>query len=104
MQDFKTPPDHINFLAKKLFGDCGKIIDGSIAYIKANGGGPTTPHTHPYSHLFIVFSGEVTIRTEDGDIVLRENESYLVDGTKMHSVWNNLNSTAIMVGISVVPE
>ena len=31
MKEFITPPDHIHFLAKKLFADCGEIIDGSIA-------------------------------------------------------------------------
>ncbi len=30
MKEFITPPDHIHFLAKKLFADCGEIIDGSL--------------------------------------------------------------------------
>ena len=30
---FMTPPEHVNFEAKKLFGSMGRIIDGSIAYI-----------------------------------------------------------------------
>lgn len=34
MKEFITPPDHIHFLAKKLFADCGEIIDGSIAYLE----------------------------------------------------------------------
>lgn len=28
---FVTPPAHINFLAKKLFAECGNVIDGAIA-------------------------------------------------------------------------
>ena len=46
MQDFMTPPKYVNFRAKKLFGEMGRIIDGSIAYIDLNGGGPTELHTH----------------------------------------------------------
>lgn len=37
---FMTPPNHVNFEAKKLFGEVGQIIDGSIAYINLKGGGP----------------------------------------------------------------
>lgn len=36
--NFVTPPEHINFLAKNLFGNCGEIINGSIAYLEPNGG------------------------------------------------------------------
>lgn len=45
MKEFKTPPNHKNFLAKKLFESMGEIIDGSIAYIDLNGGGPIKKHT-----------------------------------------------------------
>ena len=41
MSDFMTPPKHVKFRAKKLFGEMGCIIDGSVAYIDLNGGGPT---------------------------------------------------------------
>ena len=45
MSDFMTHPKHVNFRAKKLFGEMGRIVDGSIAYINLNGGGPTELHT-----------------------------------------------------------
>lgn len=45
LSDFITPPNHINFLAKKLFWDCGEIINGSIVYLEPNGGGPAELHT-----------------------------------------------------------
>ena len=44
-EGFITPPNHTNFLAKKLFGSVGEIIDGSIAYIDLQGGGPIEKHT-----------------------------------------------------------
>ncbi len=40
-KDFITPPNHINFKAKKLFDNIGEIIDGAIAYIAPSGGGPS---------------------------------------------------------------
>lgn len=42
MNEFVTRPNHEKFLAKKLFESIGEIIDGSIAYIDLNGGGPKT--------------------------------------------------------------
>lgn len=103
MENFKTPPDHIAFLAKKLFGECGRIIDGSVAYIEPGGGGPAHPHTHEHSHLFIVVSGEIVIRTLTEDFVVKPNESRLVPGTTEHSVWNNSTEKAVVIGISVIP-
>ena len=101
MTEFITPPNHVNFLAKKLFANSGEIIDSSIAYLEANGGGSTELHTHEHNHLFIVVKGEAKINFSDRHVIIHENESHLVQGTMPHSVWNNLQETTIMIGISV---
>lgn len=101
MKEFITPPEHIHFLAKKLFTDCGEIIDGSIAYLEKGGDGPTSLHTHEHNHLFIVFSGQARIEL-DGEVkIVNANESFLVNGKVPHSVWNNIEGTTVMIGISV---
>lgn len=101
MSDFITPPNHINFKAKKLFGEMGRIINGSIAYVDLNGGGPEKLHTHNHNHLFIVIKGEAKILLEDKEVAVKENESFLVKGSIPHSVWNNADTETIMIGISV---
>ncbi len=101
MKDFITPPNHVKFVAKKLFGDCGKIIDGAIAYLEPNGGGPIELHTHKHSHLFIVIQGQAKIIMNEKEKILNSNESFLVEGGIPHSIWNNTDTTTIMVGISV---
>jgi mannose-6-phosphate isomerase-like protein (cupin superfamily) len=98
---FMTPPKHINFEAKKLFGAMGQIIDGSIAYITLKGGGPTEQHTHEHNHLFIVVKGEAKVLMNDEEIIIPENEAFLVKGTIPHSVWSNQDNETIMIGISV---
>ena len=90
MDNFVTPPKHINFKAKKLFGETGKIIEGSIAYIYLNGGGPTKPHTHEHNHLFIVTKGEAIIKLADKEVIVKKDEAFLVEGKIPHSVWNNV--------------
>lgn len=101
MDNFITPPNHINFKAKKLFGAMGTIIDGSIAYVDLNGGDPTEQHTHEHNHLFIVTQGEAKIKLADSEVVVKKDEAFLVEGNIPHSVWNNLESETIMIGISV---
>lgn len=101
MNEFITPPNHINFKAKKLFSDCGKIIDGSVAYISLNGGGPVEQHTHEHNHLFIVVKGESKVLLADKIVIIKENESFLVKGSIPHSVWNNSDNETIMIGITV---
>lgn len=98
---FMTPPAHVNFEAKKLFGAMGEIVDGAIAYMTLNGGGPTEKHTHPHNHLFIVVKGEAKVELGDDIVIIHENESFLVKGEIPHSVWNNQDGETIMIGISV---
>ena len=74
---FITPSEHVNFLAKNLFGACGQIVNGAIAYLAPDGGGPVTPHTHATDHLFIVKGGIP------------------------HSVWNNAQAETVMIGITI---
>lgn len=69
MDKFITPPNHINFKAKKLFGNMGQIIDGAIAYVDLNGGEPTELHTHEHNHLFIVTKGEAKIILGDEVVI-----------------------------------
>ncbi|BCI59530.1 cupin domain-containing protein [Solibaculum mannosilyticum] len=101
MDGFMTPPNHLDFKAKKLFDGMGSILDGSIAYVGINGGGPTTPHTHVHSHLFIVTKGQAKIVMDGREVIVKENESYFVDGKIPHSVWNNAATETVMIGISV---
>ena len=101
MNEFITPSNHENFLAKNLFDSVGEIINGSIAYIDVNGGGPTEKHTHEHNHLFIVTEGEAKILLNDEEIIIKKDESFLVNGKIPHSVWNNYDSKTVMIGISV---
>ena len=101
MRNFITPPNHMNFKAKKLFGEMGSIIDGSIAYIDLNGGGPIEQHTHEHNHLFIVTKGEAKIKLADNEVIVKKVEAFLVEGKIPHSVWNNISDETIMIGISV---
>ena len=98
---FMVPPNHVNFEAKKLFGSVGEIIDGSIAYINLKGGGPTEKHTHPHNHLFIVVKGEAKAILGDAEVIIHQDEAYLVKGTIPHSVWSNQDDETVMIGISV---
>lgn len=101
MEQFITPPHHVNFLAKNLFGEIGQIINGSIAYVDLNGGGPTTKHTHEHNHLFIVTKGEARVEFENETVIIHKDEAYLVKGSRPHSVWSNSNEETVMIGISV---
>ena len=100
-EGFLTPPKHISFEAKKLFDDVGHIIDGSIAYIGLNGGGPTEPHTHEHDHLFVVVSGEAKVLLGEETVIIHKDEAFLVNGTIPHSIWNNREDETVMLGISV---
>ena len=102
---FVTPPHHINFMAKKLFGEIkGKIRDGAVAVIEPAGGGPQEKHSHSHNHLFIVTSGEARVEYDDETVIIHENEAFMVEGTRPHAVWNNKDGRTVIIGITVAPE
>ncbi len=98
---FMTPPNHVNYQAKKLFGAVGEIIDGSIANITLQGGGPTEQHTHEHNHLFIVTEGEAKVLLGEETVLIQKDEAFLVPGKIPHSVWSNRDEQTVMIGISV---
>ena len=101
-EGFITPSNHLNFEAKKLFGEVGRIIDGSIAYINLKGGGPIEKHTHEHNHLFIVTQGEAKVLLGEEVVVIKKDEAFLVEGKIPHSVWSNQDEETVMIGISVL--
>ena len=100
-EGFTVPPKHVNIEAKKLFGSVGTTIDGSIAYIRMKGGGPTEQHTHAHDHQFIVVKGEARVLLGEEEVIVPQDEAYLVKGTIPHSVWSNQDEETVMIGISV---
>ena len=99
-KNFITPPNHVNFKAKKLFENAGEIIDGAIAYMTLNGGDPVKQHTHAHNRLFIVTKGEAKILPGDQKIIIHQDEAFLVKGSIPHSVWNNHDEETVIIGIS----
>lgn len=102
MGGFVTPPAHVNFMARKLFGEEGEIIDVSIAYLQSDGGGPVEHHVHPqHDHLFVVTKGQARVQLGKETILLGKDEAYRVPGGIPHSVWNHIEGETVMIGISV---
>lgn len=105
MKDFNLVPDHVDFVAKRLFEDAGKLQDGSIIYAKPNGGGPTKDVQHDHNHLFIVVKGEAKVIVEGKESIVPENESVIVPGKVSHSIWNNSSENdLIMVSLSMLQD
>lgn len=96
-----TPPDHVNFKARLLLDGTGKISNTSIATIQPGGGGPTHAHTHNHDHLFVVAAGKIKVLIEDTPHFIEEGNFILVDGTKIHSVWCEGNTPAVVIGHNI---
>jgi len=105
MSEFITPLNHYNFKAKKINLEIkGKISDCSIAYIESQGGGPEPSHTHLHDHFFIVVEGTATIKIGEEKINVGMDESIIVPGSAVHSIWNDTDKPLKMIGITVQPE
>lgn len=102
MNEFIVPLNHFGFKAKKIAEEIkGNISDCSIAYIEPEGGGPEPSHTHPHDHFFIVVEGTATIRIGDQKVNVGMDESILVPGSKVHSIWNETKKPLKMIGMTI---
>lgn len=101
MDGFIIPLEHIRFLAKRIYGNCGEIIDCAVAYLEADGGGPLQRHTHEHNHLFIVVNEQTRILLNGMEKILNPDEEFLVEGEVPRSVWNHMGGTAVTAGRSV---
>lgn len=105
MDEFIVPPNHSRFKAKKIFGQItGDILDCSVAYIEPKGGGPEPSHIHWHDHFFVVVEGCATIRLGDEKVNVSQDQSILVKGSIVHSVWNESDKPLKMLGITVQPR
>jgi mannose-6-phosphate isomerase-like protein (cupin superfamily) len=104
MDNFITPPNHFGFKAKQLTGEIkGIISDCSIAYIEPQGGGPNPSHTHIHDHFFIVVEGIATIKMGKKKVTVNIDESIIVHGSVIHSIWNETDKPLRMIGITIQP-
>ena len=49
-------------------------------FVDLNGGEPLEKHTHEHDHLFIVTQGEAKIFLGDEEVIVKKDESFLMDG------------------------
>ena len=99
---FITPSEHVNFLAKNLFGACGQIVNGAIAYLAPDGGGPAHAHHPPLPTTCSSSRREKpkccwTDKSESSAKTKRSSSK----GGIPHSVWNNAQAETVMIGITL---
>ncbi|EOS67255.1 cupin domain-containing protein [Oscillibacter sp. 1-3] len=105
MDGFTPVLCHTGFLAKRVFGEAGRVLDVSIAHLEPQGGGPAPAHSHPgRDHLFIVTQGVMEARTPEGVRRFGPNEALLVPGGQIHEVWNAGDGPAVVVGVTLAAE
>lgn len=102
MDKFIIPPNHFGFKAKQLTGEIKEIIsDCSIAYIEPQGGGPKPSHTHAHDHFFIVVKGVATVKMGEKKVTVNTDESIIVPGSVIHSIWNETDKPLKMIGMTI---
>lgn len=102
---FMTPEGHENFEAKKLFdfgADSPRLQWSALAYIQQGGGGPAGGHRHESGHIFIVTEGEVRVMVGEEAHTVHKDESFVVAGGALHSIWNDREETAKVTKLNVL--
>ena len=51
-----------------------------------------------------MIKGETKVLLDKDEVIIPQDEAYLVKGTIPHSVWSNQEEETIMIGISVMPD
>jgi len=71
------------------------VNDYDVRVVKVQG--EFTRHSHPETdEFFLVLSGELTIRMDDGDVVLSAGDSFVVPQGRFHQPWSPSESTLLL--------
>ena len=92
---------HTATKAKTLLRDCGNIINVAIVVMEPHGGGPNTPGLHRHDPMFIVVEGEIRAQIGGATKVVKKDETIMVDGRLPHSIWNDGDTPAKVVKLSI---
>ena len=72
------------------------VNDYDVRLFKAKG--EFTRHTHPDTdELFLVLEGSLTIRLDDGDVVLGPGQLYVVPRGTPHQPWSEHGASALLL-------
>ena len=72
------------------------VNDYDVRVFKAEG--EFTRHSHPDTdELFLVLAGELTIRLDDGDVVLGPGQLYVVPRGVPHQPWSEHGASALLL-------
>lgn len=82
-------------------GEEKELSDGTGRYVKLGpmGGGPFLAHTHEHSHLIVSVKGVIAVRYENEEIILNPSDSCIVDGKRLHSIWNTAESEGEFIDV-----
>jgi mannose-6-phosphate isomerase-like protein (cupin superfamily) len=71
------------------------VNDYDVRVVKALG--EFTRHSHPETdEFFLVLSGSLTIRMDEGDVVLGPGDSYVVPRGRIHQPWAASETTLLL--------
>ncbi|MDP9071305.1 MAG: cupin domain-containing protein [Actinomycetota bacterium] len=71
------------------------VNDYDVRVVKVQG--EFTRHRHPETdEFFLVLSGSLTIRMDEGDVVLHAGDTYVVPQGRFHQPWSEVETTLLL--------
>jgi mannose-6-phosphate isomerase-like protein (cupin superfamily) len=71
------------------------VNDYDVRVVKVRG--EFTPHSHPETdEFFLVLSGYLTIRMDDGEVTLREGDTFVVARGRLHQPTTDVDTTILL--------
>lgn len=105
--------DAKSYVAPKHFDICGLRLQGFDASPSQNfwvglsqilPGGGCESDASELEKVYVVLEGEVSVRTEDGEVTLHRLDSCLIPAGESRSLLNRSNSTSSMLVIMPYPS
>ncbi len=87
---------------RMLIGSADGADNFHMRHFEIEPGGCTPHHQHDYEHEILVFRGEGTARTENGDRPIKAGDVIYVPPNEMHQFCNN-NSSESLEFICLIP-
>lgn len=97
-------PNHFDMRALRLQGfEAGGPTDFWVGLSHFLPGGGAGPDSSPLEKVYVVLSGEITVRAEGEECVLGPQDSVFIGANIERAVINNSNAVATMVVVMPYP-
>lgn len=96
-----VPPAHYDLASRRISESAAKVKNMVVGWTRMEPTGRTDPHSHEdIQHIFIVLKGELGVRGNSEEVVLKPGQATIVSPGEVHGNYNRSKGETEYISIT----